>query len=225
MKKFSLVCLLISISTLAACGPARLSDAEIAGTSAVIAAEWVAETAAAQPTATFTGVPPSETPAPSDTAVPSDTFTPIPTDTPSPTATFDYRSPNQLFNYYIVPEDDGTVGCSTNVAKVGIGQLPTGDPETDILAVVGALFAPKNRFVFGLYNPMYGSNVQVTGIEIVDGEYRVYTEGTLVRGEQGCTWDQLRTVINATIKNIPGGWQVEVRYKNHAINDYLTSDR
>jgi hypothetical protein len=225
MKNTLTVLLVLLTALLSACGPARMTAEQIAGTSVVMAQTIVAETAAAQPSATNTAAPPSATPESTATDTFTESPTPQPSETPTPTPTFDYRNPNQLFNYYIVPDENGEIGCSTNVAKVGIGVLPSGDPETDIRATLLSLFGPKDRIIFGLYNPLYGSNLTITGIEFKSGEWHVYTTGSLPRGEQSCTWDQMRVVINATIRNIPGDFSVEVNYNNHAMNDYLTSDR
>lgn len=233
MNKLKLLIGLSLLSLLAACGPAPINPADLESTVQAVAETIVAETSAALPTTTLPPTPTATATTPAATATPSNTPTPPPSDTPTatqtltPSPTFDYKDPNQLFNYYVVPNADGVVECGANLAKIGIGILPTGDPVTDIRLTLQTLFAPKAQWVYGLYNPMYGSNISITDIQWNDElkEYWVYTTGSLIRGEQSCQWDFLRNQINYTIKNIPGVEGVEVRFNKHAINDVLTSDR
>lgn len=205
---------------LSACNSAK--DEQSAFASAVaIAATSLVQTEEARPSNTST-ITPSQTSSP--TPIPSQTASA----TPSPTSAPTLGASNIYLNVYVLPSNsDGPVGCGENLVALSTGVLPTGDLVTDVRVALERLFSLRVQYQYNTYNPLYSSSLIITSVQFEDefGEIVVRTTGNLNRGEKGCDWDRIRLMVRATTRAASGGQSVEVRFNQHAFNDYVSSDR
>ena len=215
-----LITLLLAAALLAACGP---SPEAAAATSQALAATIIAETVAAMPTDTATATT-THTPTATETLTPS--YTPTPSDTPSATA---YAGPLEgaMLMYFIPLDDEGEpAGCGDKLVAVNTGILPTGDAATDAAAALARLFGVRQQYLIGLYNPLYGSNINIdsAGYEAAYDEVVINTSGNISRGDDKCNWDRIRAMVRATLRNASPEQSVEVRFNGHAFNDIVSGD-
>jgi hypothetical protein len=189
-----------------------LVDNYVAATTAAIASKRVIPSDT--PTQTATATPfPTETP----TVTPTNTSTPVPT----------LGSSDIYLNIYFIPSNaDGPIGCGEELVALSTGILPTGDAITDVRVALEKLFSVRVQYQYGTYNPLYSSSLIITSVQFEDefDEIVARTTGNLNRGEKGCDWGRIRLMVRATTKAASGGQSVEVRFNQHAFNDYVSSD-
>ncbi len=220
----------ILLLALGACnsGGSALSPEDARATAVLLAQTMVVGTSGAASTATALARP-SDTPLPpTNTATLTPTITLSPTATETATATsFAGHSPNELRNYYLIADDGGPVGCGDTLAYVYIGILPSGDIETDVRVTLEALFRPKGQYPFGLYNPLWASNITIQSVTYnpATGTALVDSTGDVGRGDPGCEWDRIRVQVNTTASHIPGPGDVEIKLNGRPFNDWVSSDR
>lgn len=132
-----------------------------------------------------------------------------------------------MYYYFVAADADGPIGCGEELIPFSTGILPTGDVSTDVRTVLERLFAAKVQYQYGAYNPLYISNLIIESSQYEEAfdEIVVRTTGNLNKGEKGCEWDRIRLVVRATVRAAANGESVEVRFNQHAFNDYVSSDR
>lgn len=202
---------------------------EIAGTAMVLGQTKIAETATAAYTpATETLIPLTATSTPTVTETPTITTTPTITFTPtiSPIPPTDTPIPGTMEIYFVYLNPTEEDACGYRLIPVSIGVLPSGDAQADVATVLGRLFSTGVKYVGGLYNPLYASNVQVqsVGYDSVHQEILVQATGHVIRVED-CDWTYIRGQVNTTVKNIPGVSQVEIKVDDASFNDLVSTDR
>lgn len=206
---------------LSACSTGK--DEQSAFASAVaIAATSLVQTEEARPPSNTPTITPSQTSSP--TPIPSQTASATASPSPAPTL----GASNIYLNVYVLPSNsDGPIGCGENLVALSTGVLPTGDPVSDVRVALERLFSLRVQYQYNTYNPLYSSSLIITSVQFEDefGEIVVRTTGNLNRGEKGCDWDRIRLMVRATTRAASGGESVEVRFNQHAFNDYVSSDR
>lgn len=209
----------LALILLAACGPS-LSPADQQATAQALAGTIIAQTQTAAPsnTATITASP---------TQIPTNTATPTASPTPTTTATATLGYVPGAMNVYLIAADaNGPIGCGEQLVPLNIGILPSGDPVTDVRTVLQSLFGIRRQYLIGLYNPLYLSSLNIDRVELNSdaGEINVQLSGSLVRGEDHCTWDQIRRMGLATTSAVGGEFDVVMRYNQHLFEDYVSGD-
>ena len=106
---------------------------------------------------------------------------PIPSLTPS-------NTPEVRGIYYMLIAENtgGPFGCGDDLIKYFPGVWVKGGTEQDILGALNALFSNHNKYVNGLYNPMYQSDLKAKSVEVVGNDVLIQLGGTLVRPEDAC---------------------------------------
>lgn len=154
-------------------------------------------------TPTETLVPPTFTATPSPSPLPTDTVEPsaTPTNTPLPPTP---SGENAIYIYLVQLGTGGSTGCGDSLVKVNTGRPRSGDVAADIATALRSLLV-KSPTIAGLYNPVYLSNMSVTGVDykISSKSVTVNLSGTYVRSGDRCDDGRVRDQIWTTIRQFP----------------------
>ena len=124
-------------------------------------------------------------------------MTPPPIPSETPTATPEVRG---IYYMLLAVDTGGPFGCGDDLIKYFPGVWVKGGLEDDILGALNALFANHNKYVNGLYNPMYQSVLKAKSVEIVGKDVVVQLGGTLVRPKDACESKQMHDQVWYTVR-------------------------
>jgi len=219
----------LGLALIAGCSSAATDTAKQAEdqTSSTSASEAAPSNTPQPPTPTVPSATPSPLP-PTATV----TLTALPTDTLAPTATAtDTPLPptpsgnDAIYIYLVQTGTGGPVACGDSLIKVNTGQWRTGDNAADIAAALRRLLV-KSKFMVGLYNPVYLSNMSVVSVDFNpnNGETYVDLAGSYVRSGDRCDDGRVHDQIWTTIRQFPGvkGNPV-VRINGNLLGDILST--
>jgi len=183
---------------------------------------------------TSTPIPPSHTPTsapPSST--PTSTQTPLPTSTATqtetPTATLPPPTPSgedAIYIYLIQTDTGGPVACGDSAIKINTGLWRTGDIKADVNTALRSLLV-KSKFIAGLYNPVYLSNIAVTNVDFQAffGKVSVDMEGTYVRSGDRCDDSRVRAQVWSTIRQFTEVKSVYILLNGNLLGDILATGK
>lgn len=108
--------------------------------------------------------------------------------------------------------------------KVNTGLPRTGDNATDIASALRRLLV-KLKFMVGLYNPVYLSNMSVASVNFnpSSGLATVDLIGSYVRSGDSCDDGRVHDQIWTTIRQFPGVKGVLVRLNGNLLGDILST--
>jgi hypothetical protein len=217
------ILIILVVFALTGCSTAKRGADALSGASA-------GQTSTATTAPTNTPLPPTITPLPptsTATASPS----PVPTDTPMPTATATPTQPpptpsgdQAVYIYLVQTNTGGPVACGSSLIKVNTGLPRTGDNATDIASALRRLLV-KLKFMVGLYNPVYLSNMSVASVNFnpSSGLATVDLIGSYVRSGDSCDDGRVHDQIWTTIRQFPGVKGVLVRLNGNLLGDILST--
>jgi hypothetical protein len=219
------MCLAILLGWLAACSlqatPQQSSPANPTAAPATIAAPT---DTAPPPTETFTPLPPTLTASPSP--VPTATDTPEPTATATATPLPPTPPSDQAINIYLVQTGTGgPIACGDSLIRINTGLWRTGDNKKDIATALRSLLV-KSKFIAGLYNPVYLSNLSLVGVDFnpTTGLATIDLSGTYVRSGDHCDDGRVHDQIWTTIRQFPGvKGNPLVRLNGNLLGDILST--
>ncbi len=177
---------------------------------------------------------------PTQTLISTHTLTPIPDPTVTPTETatlvptrsssgMNYGTANGggLKIYFIQTKTGGKIGCGDSAVSVGTGITRSGDFAQDVRAALKRLFSYRDKFVFGLYNPLYLSNFAVLHAEFnpVNGVADIYLAGTYKPSGNDCDNLRVKAQVWLTVRQFP-----DIRFPNILLNgrpfgDQVSNDK
>jgi hypothetical protein len=129
-----------------------------------------------------------------------------------------------VYFYLVQTNTGGPIACGASLIKVNTGLARTGDNATDIAAALRRLLV-KAKYMVGLYNPVYLSNMSVTGVNFNPdtGLATVDLAGSYVRSGDSCDDGQVHDQIWTTIRQFPGVKGVLVRLNGNLLGDILST--
>jgi hypothetical protein len=157
--------------------------------------------------------------------------TPVPTETPTPTATATPTEPpptpsgdEAVYIYLVQTNTGGPIACGSSLIKVNTGLPRTGDTATNIAAALRRLLV-KSKYMVGLYNPVYLSNMSVVSVTYNpdSGLATVDLTGSYVRSGDSCDDGRVHDQIWTTIRQFPGVRGVLVRLNGNLLGDILST--
>lgn len=201
------------------------------------------------PTATFTEIPPTDTPTtvPTDTPTitptetPTATFTNTPTQeptatstaTPTETATFtptaaasNILPENAIVVYFVIPDTGGPYACGDSLVSVYSGLVSTGDMKADVKTALQRLFSYGVKNIGNLYNPLYQSKLRIERVEYNKStqQVRIYSSGGFVKPKDECDQLRYREQVWATVRQFPGVKRVDIWVGSKLLGDLLAAN-
>lgn len=203
---------------------------------------------------TSTEVPPTKTPLPTDTPVPpTPTATETPTITasststssPSPTITLTHTPTYTLTPppssggtgggsvedpiriYFVQPPVGGAEGCGEVAIGVGIGQSRSNEISKDAEIALANLFSYKSEYVFGLYNPLFRSNIKVSSVDFSrsSGHITVNLRGTYKKPQDDCDNLRVKAQVWSTAKQFRGVKTTNIYLNGIPFGDRVSNDK
>lgn len=129
-----------------------------------------------------------------------------------------------MYIYLVQTNTGGPVACGSSLIKVNTGLPRTGDNATDIASALRRLLV-KLKFMVGLYNPVYLSNMSVASVNFnpSSGLATVDLIGSYVRSGDSCDDGRVHDQIWTTIRQFPGVKGVLVRLNGNLLGDILST--
>lgn len=191
------------------------------------------------PTATDTPspIPPTVTPQPTSTFTPTFTVTPtyttlptiIPSITPSltPTPNLMVSFQNEMINYLVDVNNPGLLNECGDLVPFRIGQIRTGNIETDITTALNTLFSYWPMWVQGVYlNTLNYSTLMVASVEfnVASGHAGINLTGHVVKQPDKCNKKRIKAQVDQTVRQFKEvkSFQIWVDGKN--FNDQISLD-
>lgn len=192
-------------------------------------------TATEEPTATATLVP-TNTPSPSSTpsSTPTETNTPTETATETlvpptmdPNAQVSYASGGDVFTYLIALNTGGPIGCGDSAIAISAGSPSGNDIEANVRKGLEKLFSIKDKFIYGLYNPLYSSNIRVESVnyESGSGSIDIFLRGTYNPSGDDCDNRRVREQVWLTVRQFRGITSTTIFLNRVPFGDRLSNDR
>lgn len=182
-------------------------------------------TATATSTATFT-----PTSAPTETAAPSDTPSPTPTETPTPAPVSSGGGvaavEDPILMYFVSLGDSGPIACGDYIIGVSTGVSRSNDVERDITIALEKLFSYNQKMEFGLYNPLYLSNLRLDKVDFQSGGglVNVYLRGKYVRPEDKCDNLRVKAQVWTTIRQFRAVKATNIYLNRVPFGDLVSND-
>jgi hypothetical protein len=154
------------------------------------------------------------------TAILIQTPPPLPTEMPSPV------SDKPPLYYYMIKEGLN-VSCGNDEAPVYAGGNRTGNLEADVISALNALFANNGKYVAGLLNPIYQSNMRAKNMNFDpnSGIAEIQLAGSFVKPKDDCDSARMRAQVWGTIYQFEAINKAIVWLNNVLLGDLLEGRR
>jgi hypothetical protein len=222
---------------LAACSRAGSSQGSQPPTSTTLASPAPTQTAlpptaTLEPTltATLTALPPTATELPSPTVTESPTETPPPSPTLiatlAPTgSTTKFGAGDTALMYFIQTETGGPVGCGDSAIGVGSGVSMKGDSDDILQAALQKLLSYDEKYVAGLYNPLYLSTIKVNSVSISNGLATVNLRGKYRPSGDECDNLRVKAQVWLTVRQFKEVEATNIYLNNVPFGDLVSNDK
>lgn len=186
----------------------------------------VPPSATPEPTATATPEPPTATPQPTETTVPTETPTETPTAAAAPAGGGVAAVEDPILMYFISENDNGPVACGDFIIGVSTGVSRSKDTGADIQLALERLFAQPGEYAFGLYNPLFRSNIRVDEVEFTssNGLAQVYLRGKYVRPQDKCDNLRVKAQVWTTVRQFRGVKMTNIYLNRVPFGDLVSND-
>ncbi len=182
-----------------------------------------------EPTATLTATA-TYTPLPTETDLPTDTPSPTPSETPTPAPVSGGGGvaavEDPILMYFISLSDTGPVACGDYVIGVSTGVSRSNDPERDITIALEKLFSYSEEYEFGLYNPLFRSNIRLDKVDFQTGGglVNVYLRGKYIRPEDKCDNLRVKVQVWTTIRQLRAVKTTNIYLNRVPFGDLVSND-
>jgi hypothetical protein len=124
--------------------------------------------------------------------------------------------------YYIQLNTGGPIACGDSLIKANTGVRRSGDLKADVATALTRLFT-KQKFIGGLYNPVYLSNMSVTSVDFEDytGTVKIQLDGTYVRSGDRCDDRRVHDQIWTTVRQFKDVKIVYILLRTALLGDLL----
>jgi hypothetical protein len=145
---------------------------------------------------------------------------------PSPTPVASPVSDNPPLYFYMI-KVGLNVACGNDEAPVYAGVNRTGSLEVDVKSALNALFANHNKYVTGLFNPIYQSRMRAKGLTFDPntGVAVFQFSGSFVKPKDDCDSARMRAQIWSTIYQFDVIKKANIRMNNVLLGDLLEGRR
>lgn len=183
-------------------------------------------TPTATATATLTASPTS-TSSPSPTNTMTHTPTNTPTSPPSSGGTGGGSVEDPIRIYFVQPPVGGAEDCGAVAIGVGIGKSRSNDISKDAEIALAELFNHKSEYVFGLYNPLFRSNIKVSDVDFnrSSGLITVNLRGTYKKPQDDCDNLRVKAQVWSTAKQFRGVKVTNIYLNGIPFGDRVSNDK
>lgn len=199
----------------------------------------VTPTITPQPTDTPVPPTPTATETPTITASSTSTSSPLPTNTLTHTPTYTSTSPpssgdtgggsveDPIKIYFVQPPVGGAEDCGAVAIGVGIGQSRSNEISKDAEIALAQLFSYKSEYVFGLYNPLFRSNIKVSDVDFnrSSGLITVNLKGTYKKPQDDCDNLRVKAQVWSTAKQFRGVKVTNIYLNGKPFGDRVSNDK
>jgi hypothetical protein len=128
--------------------------------------------------------------------------------------------------YFISLGDGGPVACGDYLIGVSTGVSRSKDPERDITIALEKLFSYSQKYEFGLYNPLYLSNIRLDKVDFRSGGglVNVYLRGKYVRPEDKCDNLRVKAQVWTTIRQFRAVKATNIYLNRVPFGDLVSND-
>jgi hypothetical protein len=187
---------------------------------------------------TFTLTP---TATPTHTPQPTDTPTLTPTDTPTLEATatitsslplaalsgFGANDDKKAIKVFFIQPDTGGPFCGNSLVWMNTDIQRTPSLSKNIAAALTRLFSYQNKYIGGMYNPVYAVDFKVKSVDLSpDGHLLIQLGGSFKhRSKDDCENILLREQIWSTFRQFGGFDSYTINLNNQFLGDLINTDR